>query len=64
MGYLGIAYSELIPVLIGAIQDQQEIIDSQKDQLTAMQSKIDDVLSIVASLSADADDSLKTTSED
>ena len=64
MGYLGIAYSELIPVLIGAIQDQQEIIDSQKDQMTAMQSKIDDVLSIVASLSADTDDSLKTTSED
>jgi len=62
--YLGIAYAELIPVLIGAIQEQQEIIDSQKDQMTAMQSKIDDVLSMVVSLSADTDDSLKTTSED
>ena len=57
-------YVELIPLLTKAIQEQQEIIDSQKDQMTAMQSKIDDVLSIVASLSADTDDSLKTTSED
>ena len=57
-------YVELIPLLTKAIQEQQDIIDSQNDQLTAMQSKIDDVLSIVASLSADADDSLKTTSED
>ena len=57
-------YVELIPLLTKAIQEQQDIIDSQNDQLTAMQSKIDDVLSIVASLSADTDDSLKTTSED
>ena len=33
MGYLGIAYSELIPVLIGAIQDQQNIIEDQQVKL-------------------------------
>jgi hypothetical protein len=61
--YLGISYSELIPVLIGAIQDQQEIIEGQNDKMTAMQSKIDDVLSMVASLTS-TDDSAKTTAED
>jgi len=57
-------YVELIPLLTKAIQEQQAIIDSQKDQMAVMQTQIDDVLSMVASLSTDADDSLKTTSED
>jgi len=57
-------YVELIPLLTKAIQEQQAIIDSQKDQMAVMQTQIDDMLSMVASLSTDADDSLKTTSED
>jgi len=44
-------YVELIPLLTKAIQEQQAIIDSQKDQMAVMQTQIDDVLSMVASLS-------------
>ncbi len=33
VSFLGVSYTELIPVLIGAIQEQQEIIDLQKKQI-------------------------------
>lgn len=38
--YLGIAYSELIPVLIGAIQDQQDIINAQKFELANVRTEL------------------------
>ena len=37
-GYLGMRYSELIPVLIKAIQEQQEIIEAQGLRLAALES--------------------------
>ena len=57
-------YVELIPLLTKAIQEQQEIIESQDEKMPAMQSKLDEVLSMVAALSSNTQDSLKTTSED
>ena len=38
--YLGVAYSELVPVLIGAIQDQQAIIDAQKTELAEVKASM------------------------
>ena len=37
--YLGVKYAELVPVLIAAIQDQQEIIKNQKDEINALQNQ-------------------------
>jgi hypothetical protein len=39
--YLGVSYSELIPVLIGAIQDQQAIINSQNAYITQIDQEMD-----------------------
>jgi len=39
--YLGVSYSELIPVLIGAIQEQQKIIDSQSNYIKQMDNEMD-----------------------
>jgi len=41
--YLGVSYSELIPVLIGAIQDQQAIIDAQNSELSEMKVALADI---------------------
>ena len=38
--FLGVSYSELIPVLIGAIQDQQAIIDAQNVVLSAVKADL------------------------
>ena len=38
--YLGVAYSELVPVLIGAIQDQQDIIDAQNSELVEVKASL------------------------
>ncbi|MGC4023390.1 MAG: tail fiber domain-containing protein [Cyclobacteriaceae bacterium] len=39
--YLGMNYTELVPVLIKAVQEQQKIIDEQKDQIAELKSKQD-----------------------
>ena len=71
MGYLGIAYSELIPVLIGAIQDQQNIIEDQQSQIEKhqtetllMKEQLSEVMSVVAALSTYSENEIDTTSED
>lgn len=39
--YLGIEYSSMIPVLVGAIQDQQELIKDLQKQVASLNDKID-----------------------
>ncbi len=39
--YLGIEYSSMIPVLVGAIQDQQELINDLQKQVASLTKKID-----------------------
>jgi hypothetical protein len=36
--YLGINYTELIPVLIKAVQEQQKLIEEQKKQIEVLKS--------------------------
>ena len=64
-------YAGISVLNVRAIQEQQKIIESQKeiiqrqqDEIKIMKEQLSEVISTVASLSADTDDSLKTTSED
>jgi len=41
--YLGIGYSEFIPVLIGAIQDQQNIIDTQNKEIQSVKAELTEI---------------------
>lgn len=38
-GYLGISYTELIPVLVKAIQDQQEVIETLETRIKTLENK-------------------------
>jgi hypothetical protein len=44
-GYLGMDYSELIPVLVKAIQEQQEIIKTQEKKIQEQDKKLENELS-------------------
>ncbi len=47
---LSVAYSELVPVLINAIQEQQQIIEAQKQQLGQQATTIDSMEATVSQL--------------
>ena len=47
---LGVAYSELIPVLTKAIQEQQQIIDAQKKLIEANSNELNELKNQVASI--------------
>ncbi|MGB0931570.1 MAG: tail fiber domain-containing protein [Chitinophagales bacterium] len=47
---LSVAYSELVPVLINAIQEQQKIIEAQKQELGQQSSTIDNMETTVSQL--------------
>ncbi|WNJ19473.1 tail fiber domain-containing protein [Pontibacter sp. G13] len=47
---LGVFYSDLIPVLIKGVQEQQELIDTQAQQIEAQQAQIDQLIQIVQQL--------------
>lgn len=39
-GYLAVKYEKMVPILVGAIQDQQKIIDEMRAELDEIKSKI------------------------
>ena len=47
---LGVAYSEIIPVTVKAIQEQQAIIESQQKEIDAMKIELEELKKIVASI--------------
>lgn len=59
-GYLGMSYSELIPVLVRAVQEQQRIIERQRESLRAqnrqMQGRIEDLEGQVRRLVREVED--------
>ena len=55
--FLGVSYSELIPVLLGAIQDQQAIIDAQNVVVSAVKA---DLGNMNASLQSQIQEMIKT----
>ena len=38
-GFLAIKYEKMVPILVGAIQDQQEIINELKSEIKILKSK-------------------------
>jgi len=49
-GNLGVYYSDLIPVLINAIKEQQNVIDKQQKQISEQQKQFDELKKLVESL--------------
>ena len=47
---LGVAYSELIPVLTKAIQEQQQIIDAQMKLIEANSNELNELKNQIASI--------------
>lgn len=47
---LGVAYSEIIPVTVKAIQEQQAIIESQQKEIDAMKIELEELKKIVISI--------------
>lgn len=39
-GYLAVKYEKMVPILVGAIQDQQKIIDEMREELNEIKSKL------------------------